>query len=255
MYKKLIVLAIGAALATSASAGERHRLHKEERAAKREARSAQHESIGLGSGAAIGAMAGGPVGLILGAAFGGFIGDRFHHEHDARVKAEESSELALARAKTLETRLAASEAAAAQAGAALAVERTQHRHDLEEALSLDVMFRTEESAITAATEEHLAKVVALIVPLDGAVIRLEGHTDVRGTDRYNNALAAARADTVRDALIRAGMPAERIVVNAVGKTDSQATDKDADGMAMDRRVKMSVVGLDDTSRVAQSAKE
>jgi outer membrane protein OmpA-like peptidoglycan-associated protein len=253
MYRKLIFLLVGSALATSATAGERHRAHKAERAARHEARAAQHESIGLGSGAAIGAMAGGPVGLILGAAFGGWIGDRFHHEHDARIKAEQSTEQALARSKTLETRLVAAESAASQAGAAFAGERAQHRRDLEEALSIDVMFRTEESAITAATEEHLAKVVALIVPLDGAVIRLEGHTDVRGTDRYNNALATARADTVRDALIRAGMPAERILVSAAGKTDSQATDKDADGMALDRRVKMSVVGLDDTSRVAQSA--
>jgi len=73
-------------------------------------------------------MAGGAVGLILGAAFGGFIGDRFHHEHDARVKAEESSELALARAKTLETRLAANAAAAAQAGAAPgAIQRSPNR--------------------------------------------------------------------------------------------------------------------------------
>ena len=238
---------VGTALATSASAGERHRAHKAE------ARGKGNESIGLGGGAAIGAMAGGPVGLILGAAFGGWIGDRFHHEHDARLAAEQSGELAASQTKTLETRLAASESAAAQSGALLAAERTQHRRDLEEALSIEVLFRTEDSAIAPPTEERLAKLVALIVPLDGAVVRLEGHTDVRGTDRYNNALAAARADTVRDALIRAGMPPERIVVSAAGKADSQATDTDADGMALDRRVKMSVVGLDDASRVAQSA--
>ncbi len=246
MYSKLVVLLVGSGLATSSFAGERHRAHKAERAAK-------HESIGLGSGAAIGAMAGGPVGLILGAAFGGWIGDRFHHEHDARLAAEQSGEQERARTKTLEARLAASESAASQAGAEFVAERTQHRRDLEEALSIEVLFRTEDSAIAPPTEEHLAKLVAMVVPLDGAVVRLEGHTDVRGTDRYNNTLAAARADAVRDALIRAGMPAERIVVSAAGKADSQATDKDADGMALDRRVKMSVVGLDDASRVAQSA--
>ena len=235
MYSKLIVLLVGSALATSASAGERHRTARAERAAKQ-------ESIGLGSGAAIGAMAGGPIGLILGAAFGSWVGDRFHHEHGARLAAEQSGEQAHSRSKGLETRLAASESYAAQAGAELASERSQHRRDLEEALSIDVLFRTEDSAITPATEEHLAKLVALIAPLDGAVIRLEGHTDVRGTDRYNNALSAARADAVRDALIRAGMPAERIVVNAAGKADSQAAEKDADGMALDRRVKMRVVG-------------
>jgi outer membrane protein OmpA-like peptidoglycan-associated protein len=249
MYRKLIVLLVGTALATSASAGERHRAHKAERAARHQARAANHESIGLGSGAAIGAMAGGPVG----AAFGSWIGDRFHHEHDARLAAEDSGAQAHARTKTLETRLAASESAASQAGAELVAERTQHRRDLEEALSIEVLFRTEDSAIAPPTEERLAKLVAMIVPLDGAVVRLEGHTDVRGTDRYNNALATARADTVRDALIRAGMPPERIVVSAAGKADSQATDTDADGMALDRRVKMSVVGLYDTSRVAQSA--
>ena len=253
MYRKLIVLLVGTALATSASAGERHRAHKAERAARHQERAAKHESIGLGSGAAIGAMAGGPVGLILGAAFGSWIGDRFHHEHDARLAAERMSEQALSRTKELETRLAATENIAAQAGAELTAERMQHRRDLTEALSIEVLFRTEDSAITAATEERLEKLVAMIVPLDGAVIRLEGHTDVRGTDRYNNALATARADTVRDALIRAGMPPERIVVSAAGKADSQATDKDADGMALDRRVKMSVVGLDDAGRVAQSA--
>jgi outer membrane protein OmpA-like peptidoglycan-associated protein len=246
MYSKLIVLLVGSALATSASAGERHRAHKAERAAK-------HESIGLGSGAAIGAMAGGPVGLILGAAFGSWIGDRFHHEHDARLAAEQGSEQAHARTKALETRLAASEAAASKVGAELIAERAQHRRDLTEAMSIEVLFRTEDSAIAPPTEERLAKLVALIVPLDGAVVRLEGHTDVRGTDRYNNALATARADNVRDALIRAGMPPERIVVTAAGKADSQATDNDADGMALDRRVKMSVVGVDDASRVAQSA--
>jgi outer membrane protein OmpA-like peptidoglycan-associated protein len=246
MYSKLIVLLVGSALATSGWAGERHRVAKAERAAKQ-------ESIGLGSGAAIGAMAGGPIGLILGAAFGSWVGDRFHHEHGARLAAEQSSEQANARSNALETRLAASESHAAQAGAELKSERSQHRRDLEEALSIEVLFRTEESAITPATEERLAKLVALIAPLDGAVIRLEGHTDVRGTDRYNDALAAARADTVRDALIRAGMPAERIVVSSAGKADSQATEKDADGMALDRRVKMSVVGLDDAGRVAQSA--
>lgn len=253
MYKNVIALLVASALATSATAGERHRAHKAERAARHQERAAKHESIGLGSGAAIGAMAGGPVGLILGAAFGGFIGDRFHHENDARLAAEQSAELADARSQTLATRLAASETAAAQASAALAGERTQHRRDLAEASSIEVLFRTEDSAITSGTEEQLKKIVALIVPLDSAVIRLEGHTDVRGTDRYNNALAAARADTVRDALIRAGMPAERIVVSAAGKSESQATDTDADGMALDRRVKMSVVGLDDASRVAQSA--
>lgn len=246
MQSKLIVLLVSSALATTGWAGERHRAAKAERAAK-------EESIGLGSGAAIGAIAGGPVGLIIGAAFGGWFGDRFHHERSGRLAAEKSAAEAESHATALEARLATSESYASQTSADLATERAQHRHDVEEALSTEVLFRTEDSTLTPAAEQRLARLVAMVVPFEGTVIRLEGHTDVRGTDRYNDGLAAARADAVRDALIRAGMPAERIVVSAVGKAESRATDQDADGMALDRRVKMTIVGLDDASRVAQTA--
>jgi outer membrane protein OmpA-like peptidoglycan-associated protein len=239
MKSKIIVLLVSCALASTGWAGQRH------------ARKGNEEAIGVGSGAAIGAMAGGPIGLILGAAFGSWLGDRFHHERGARIEADQRAAEADGNSKALETRLVASERKAGEIGVALASERTQHRRDLEEALSVEVLFRTEDAAVTPATEERLAKLVALIAPFDGAVIRLEGHTDVRGTDSYNAALSEARADSVRDALIRAGMPPERIVVNAVGKSESQATEQDTDGMALDRRVQMSVVGLDDASRVAQ----
>ncbi len=241
MKGKFIVVLVSCALASSSWAGQRHERKRNE------------ESIGVGGGAAIGAIAGGPVGLILGAAFGGWLGDRFHHERGARIEADQRSAEADAKATVLETRLAATEQNAARTSAALADERTQHRRDVEEALQVEVLFRTEDSVVTAATEERLAKLVALIAPFDGAVIRLEGHADVRGTETYNAALSQSRADAVRDALIRAGMPAERIIVNAAGEAESQASEQDTEGMALDRRVQMSVVGLDDASRVAQQA--
>ena len=45
------------------------------------------------------------------------------------------------------------------------------------------------------------------------------------------------------------MPSERIVVTGEGSVDATATDQDVDGMALDRRVAVTVVGLDDASRV------
>jgi outer membrane protein OmpA-like peptidoglycan-associated protein len=76
---------------------------------------------------------------------------------------------------------------------------------------------------------------------------------VRGTQKYNDALSTARAESVRDALVRAGMPAERIVLTSEGSADATATDQDADGMALDRRVALTVVGLADAGRVAREA--
>ena len=243
--QKIIVALIGTLLATSSMAGPRNRAPKDENRAPKE------ESIGLGSGAAIGAMAGGPVGFVIGAAFGGWLGDRFHQERSARRMADERATEASAHAGSLENLLAATERAVAAKDAELFSQRVEHRRDLQEALSVEVFFRTEESGLGGATGERLAKLAALVEPMEGAVIRLDGYTDVRGTEKFNTTLSSARAEAVRDALIRGGMPADRVIVTAVGESGSTATEQDTDGMALDRRVEMNVVDLDSESRVAE----
>jgi outer membrane protein OmpA-like peptidoglycan-associated protein len=235
--RKVIVALVASLLATSSMAAPKNRAPKE-------------ESIGLGSGAAIGAIAGGPVGLILGAAFGGWLGDRFHHERSARRDADQRAAEASAHAGSLETLLAASERTVAAKDAELFTQRIEHRRDLQEALSVEVFFRTEDSGLGAPTEERLAKLAALVEPMDGAVIRLDGHTDARGTETFNATLSSARAQAVRDALIRGGMPAERVIVTAAGESGSTAPEQDVDGMALERRVEMNVVDVD-TGRVAE----
>ncbi len=237
--RKVIVALIGSLLATSSMAGPKNRAPKE-------------ESVGLGSGAAIGAIAGGPVGLILGAAFGGWLGDRFHHERQERRMADARAAEASAHASSLTSLLTATERAVAAKEAELFTQRVEHRRDLQEALSVEVFFRTEESDLGGATADRLAKLAALVEPLEGAVIRLDGYTDARGTEAFNTTLSSARAEAVRDALVRGGMPADRVIVSAVGESGSTATEQDNDGMALDRRVEMTVV--DDTaSRVAELA--
>jgi outer membrane protein OmpA-like peptidoglycan-associated protein len=245
MQKKLIVLLVGSLLAAPTFAGPKNRAAKDETRV-----AAKEESIGVGSGAAIGALAGGPVGFVIGAAFGGWLGDRFHDERAARREADERAAHASAHAGSLQTLLAASERAAAEKDAALFSERVAHRRSLQEALSVEVFFRTEESGLGGETEERLAKLAALVSPLEGSVIRLEGHTDARGTESFNTTLSTARAQAVREALIRGGMPAERVIVTAAGETGSTAAEQDVDGMALERRVEMNVVD-DSAARVAE----
>jgi outer membrane protein OmpA-like peptidoglycan-associated protein len=244
--RKIIVAIIGSLLAAPSFAGPKNR------AARDETRiAAKEESIGLGSGAVIGAAAGGPVGFVLGAAFGGWLGDRFHHERSARREADERAAQASVRAGSLETLLAASERAVAEKDATLFRERVAYRRDLEGALSAEVFFRTEESGLDGTTEERLARLAALIEPMDGAVIRLEGYADARGTEAYNSMLSTARAEAVRDALLRGGMPSDRVILTASGETSSTAPEHDVDGMALERRVKMNVVVDDSSTRVAE----
>lgn len=240
IVKRVIPVLIASLLATPSFAAPKNRAPKE-------------EAIGLGSGAAIGALAGGPIGLIIGAGFGGWLGDRFHEERSARRKADERATEVSVHAASLGQLLAASERVAAEQAVALESERIAHRRDLQEALSVELFFRTEESGLAAETEERLTKLAALVEQMDGAVIRLEGHTDARGTETFNATLSTARAEAVRDALVRGGMPAERVIVTAAGETGSIATEQDVDGMALERRVEMNVVDLDGSGRVAELA--
>ena len=247
--RKIIVAIIGSLLATQSFAGPKHRAERNETRETRVA--AKEESIGVGSGAVIGAAAGGPIGFVLGAAFGGWLGDRFHRERTARVEADERAAQASAHSESLQTLLATSERVVAEKNAELFSERVAHRRDLQEALSVEVFFRTEESGLGGTTEERIAKLAALIEPMDGAVIRLEGYTDARGTETYNSTLSTARAEAVREALIRGGMPAERVIVTGSGETSSTAPETDTDGMALERRVEMNVVDIDGSGRVAE----
>ena len=72
-------------------------------------------------------------------------------------------------------------------------------------------------------------------------IVLEGHADPRGEATYNEQLSAERAAAVREALILAGLPADKITTRAVGEDNSTAQDGDLDAMALERRVDMRIV--------------
>jgi outer membrane protein OmpA-like peptidoglycan-associated protein len=74
----------------------------------------------------------------------------------------------------------------------------------------------------------------------GAVQRLNvtGHTDRSGTEQYNQALSVRRANAVKDALVREGVPADAIAV--VGRGESQPLVPTPDGVreAQNRRVEI-----------------
>ena len=71
-----------------------------------------------------------------------------------------------------------------------------------------------------------------------ARITATGHTDTSGPEAYNMALSLRRANTVKDALVREGVPATAITV--IGKGESQLLVKTGDGVRepQNRRVEI-----------------
>jgi outer membrane protein OmpA-like peptidoglycan-associated protein len=69
-------------------------------------------------------------------------------------------------------------------------------------------------------------------------VHLTGHTDTVGSDKYNMALSLKRADAVKDAMVRQGVPADEIVVVGKGKTDLLVPTKDGVREPQNRRVEI-----------------
>jgi len=71
-----------------------------------------------------------------------------------------------------------------------------------------------------------------------ARITATGHTDTSGTEAYNMALSLRRANTVKDALVRNGVPSTAIAV--IGKGESQLLVQTGDGVRepQNRRVEI-----------------
>ncbi len=217
------------------------------------AHTSKREAIGLGSGAVIGAAAGGPIGFVLGAALGGFLGDRFEDERAGRLDAEQRYAEARADADQLESLLARNERELAQVAAQLDTDRRSYAQSLQDALSLQVYFRTAQSEVEHGAAARLARIGELVRSLDGAVVLLEGHADPRGDEEYNLELSHARAESVRQIFLDAGVPADRIAITAEGAAQSSAELTDLDALALDRRVSISIVGPEREQRVARRA--
>lgn len=84
----------------------------------------------------------------------------------------------------------------------------------------------------------LAKIATCFTsgPLKGQTMRLVGYTDPRGDEDYNYLLGQRRADSVRSAVIQAGLSESSVSSTSRGENEASGTDEPT--WAKDRRVDM-----------------
>jgi len=214
-------------------------------------RSTKLENIGLGSGAAIGAAAGGPVGLLLGAAAGIWLGDRFAEEQTARLEFEQRWTSAREQVADLNGLIESSEQQISTLEARNRQDALAIREAVREALDVHILFKTDETVVADETQKRLSRLANLLARMEGMSIRVGGHADSRGAQEHNAQLSAQRAANVRDTLIRAGIPAARISVDAYGEQHAAADEQDIDALAFDRRVQLTLIPAGSSARVAR----
>ena len=137
---------------------------------------------------------------------------------------------------------AAAEQAAQEAAAREAEQQAQAEvQQAREAAAADVgtvfYFGFDSSALT---EEARGQVDAHIAALLGNndSVRLEGHTDERGTREYNLALGERRANAVRDYMVANGVPSYRIETISYGEENPVAYGSGESNWQQNRRVEL-----------------
>lgn len=72
-------------------------------------------------------------------------------------------------------------------------------------------------------------------------VLVEGHTDSKGSEAYNQVLSENRAKAVRDYMVGAGIAAERLVVKGFGESRPIKPNDTPENMYLNRRVELSVI--------------
>ncbi|MGZ9162275.1 MAG: OmpA family protein [Candidatus Deferrimicrobiaceae bacterium] len=106
-------------------------------------------------------------------------------------------------------------------------------------LTIHVNFDYDKSQVRKTDVGELQKALAFVKKYPGYKISVEGHTDSRGTDKYNQALSERRAGAVKKYLLDNGAT-DGDKINAVGFGESKpiADNKTQKGMFENRRVEI-----------------
>jgi len=171
--------------------------------------------VGTATGGAMGAVVGRAagntaLGTIIGAAVGGAAGAIIGHEMDKQAE---------------EIKNTVPDATVERVGEGIIVE-----------FSSKVLFAFDKSDLSVEAQASLDKLVKVLNSYPDTDIELQGHTDSKGTEAYNQTLSEKRAISVSGYLVGKGIPESRLTVVGFGETAPKYTNDTDEGRALNRRV-------------------
>jgi len=103
-------------------------------------------------------------------------------------------------------------------------------------LKQKIFFETNKAVIMPRSFALLTEISQVLQSRRTMTVRIEGHTDSRGTRTHNLKLSQSRADSVRQFLIGLGVEGSRMESKGYGPDQPIETNKTAAGREMNRRV-------------------
>ena len=180
--------------------------------------SSKRSGAGFTSGALVGGAAAGPIGAVIGGSIGAVMGERSHKKSQALAARKAEAALLAGEVDALNASLATIETKAGAVGST-------------------VQFRTGQTGVRDNDRARIAKLGALVAGLEQVRVRVSGFADSRGDDAFNLSLSQERAEMVARELVKAGVPQERLIIEAMGErfASSEAV---ADDQAFERCVEI-----------------
>ena len=105
----------------------------------------------------------------------------------------------------------------------------------------DITFPLDSYELNPSSKGLLENAVNTLRDTPNAKIRISGHTDNLGTERYNIRLSSRRANSVLKFMTRNGISPDRLDAVGYGETRPIANNKTEDGRSKNRRVEFVVV--------------
>jgi len=113
----------------------------------------------------------------------------------------------------------------------------------------DVLFDTGKAQLKSGAERKLDQLAQFLKDHPDRRVEIDGFTDSVGSDSFNEQLSLNRAGSVKDALMARGIDASRVTTEGFGKEYPVATNNDASGRQLNRRVEV-VIGSSDNTPIA-----
>jgi outer membrane protein OmpA-like peptidoglycan-associated protein len=188
--------------------------------------------IGTAAGGAMGAVIGRTagntaLGAIIGAAVGGGAGAIIGHQMDKQAE---------------EIKNTVPDAKVERVGEGIVVE-----------FSSNVLFAFDKSDLTADSRISLDKLVKVLNSYPDTDIEIQGHTDSKGSDAYNQTLSESRANTVSGYLDNNGIARDRLTIKGFGESIPKYDNATSEGRAQNRRVEFLITANE--KMVAEAKKE